>query len=175
LNEIKYLHFLSQSEKISSESAIHFDNITFIHDQAFQNSSEGRIIEKLRINQNLIISLVLCFHNQTIGHIAYSPIFADNQIIGLGLGPVAVLPNFQNQGFGSKLIENGNNLALTHYSKIFVFGNPNFYSRFGFEFAKEYNYFSKYDPSGEHFMILGKELVKHSTTLFVKYCGEFDE
>jgi len=175
LSEVKYFNYLSQNEKITTESVFDIDNITIVHDLAFQCPTEGKIVQALRQNQHLTLSLVYWLNNHIVGHSAYSPIFVENQIIGLGLGPIAILPDFQRRGFGSQLIENGNRLALCQYGKIFVLGEPKFYRKFGFKLAKEWQYFSKYDPDGQHFMILSGDFAPNAQAVFVDYCDEFEQ
>jgi putative acetyltransferase len=148
--------------------------ITNIHDKAFRGHDEGKIVENLRKNGNLKISLVCEMRNKLVGHIAYSPVYSKNKIIGLGLAPVAVLPDFQKQGIGSTLIRRGNKMAVSKgFLKIFVLGDPDYYSRLGFEPAKRYNYFSKFDPEGNHFMILKNHIKPERKKTDVEYGKEF--
>ena len=151
------------------------NQITEIHNQAFNGTDEGKIVNNLRKNKNLTISLVCEIDGKLAGHIAYSPIRNKNEeVIGIGLAPVAVLPRLQNQGIGSRLIEHGNKEAFEMgFKKILVLGDPKYYSRFGFVSAREYNYYCEYDPEGNHFMIKG-ELSKASGGTIVYYCAEFN-
>ena len=161
---------------IRNENESDIEDITNIHKQAFNGPDEGEIVKNLRKNNNLTISLVAEINKKIVGHIAYSPIYNKNEeIIGIGLAPVAVLPSHQKQGVGSELIKQGNNTALSKgYKRIFVLGDPAYYRRFGFEIAKNYNYFSDFDPEGKHFMISGKQLERESEKTFVNYCKEFN-
>ncbi len=150
--------------------------IRAIHDRAFDSRDEGVIVEKLRKNKNLTISLVAEVEGVVIGHIAYSPVYINGTRTGLGLAPVAVLPAHQNQGTGSALIRTGNEIAVMKgFSMIFVLGDPDYYSRFGFELAREYNYFSKFDPGGKHFMILRNKIKVAEMKLYLDYGAEFNE
>ena len=160
---------------IRNENESDIEDITNIHDQAFNGPDEGKIVKNLRKNNNLTISLIAEINKKMVGHIAYSPIYNKNEeIIGIGLAPVAVLPSYQKQGVGSNLINKGNEMALSKgFKKIFVLGDPEYYRRFGFEIAKNYNYFSHFDPEGKHFMISGKQLERESDKTFVNYCKEF--
>jgi putative acetyltransferase len=160
---------------IRNEKESDIQQITEIHKQAFKGTDEGRIVERLRGNKHLTISLVCEIDDKVVGHIAYSPIFHKDEVIGLGLAPVAVLPEFQKRGSGSALIKAGNELARSKgFTKIFVLGDPDYYLRFGFLPAKEYNYFSKYDPEGEHFMILKGDVKPEAEKIDIEYCKEFE-
>ena len=73
----------------------------------------------------------------------------------MGLAPMAVLPEFQNQGIGSKLVKEG----LRHCSRenndaVFVLGHPDFYTKFGFLPSVKYGIKSDYDVPDETFMAI---------------------
>jgi len=160
---------------IRKENESDIANITTVHNQAFNGLDEGKIVKNLRKSNSLTISLVAEANGKIIGHIAYSPIYSKNkEIIGIGLAPVAVLSSHQKQGIGSQLIERGIEIALSKgFERIFVLGDPGYYCRFGFKIAKNYNYFSSFDPEGSHFMVLGEKLRKESEKTSVHYCKEF--
>ena len=151
-------------------------DISTIDNQAFKEPDEAKIVENLRKNNNLIISLVAGIDKKIIGHIAYSPIYSENkEMIGIGLAPVAVLPSHQKQGIGSKLIDKGNEIVLSKgFERVFVLGDPGYYCRFGFKMARNYNYFSSFDPEGNYFMVLGGKLKKEFQRASVHYCKEFN-
>jgi putative acetyltransferase len=63
---------------------------------------------------------------------------ATNKIICFG--PVSVLPAFQKQGIGSALIIHSINIARSMgYPAICIYGDPRYYSRFGFRCAEKYD------------------------------------
>lgn len=74
-----------------------------------------------------------------IGHIAFTKCHAMPKNIPLSLlGPLAVLPDWQRQGVGSRLIAEGFSFLKTDgIAKILVLGDPDFYHRAGF--AQEQN------------------------------------
>jgi putative acetyltransferase len=161
---------------IREEKPSDISEITNVHDQAFNGEDEGRIVERLRRNNKLAISLVCEMNGKVVGHIAYSPVYNERRIIGVGLGPVGVLPSFQRQGIGSRLIEQGDQIAFSNgHEKIFVLGYPDYYSRFGFEIAGKYGYYSAFDPDGNHFMVKGKGMGIGDAKIEVDYCDEFLE
>lgn len=60
-------------------------------------------------------------------------------IEGMGLAPVAVLPEFQNQGIGSELSRRGIEiLREMGVPFVIVLGHADYYPRFGFENASRY-------------------------------------
>jgi putative acetyltransferase len=81
------------------------------------------------------LSLVSELDNSIVGHIAFSPVFAPGMpdFQGYILAPLAVIPKLQHSGYGSKLIDTGILLlSQNEIDVLFVYGDPNFYSKFGF-------------------------------------------
>ena len=69
---------------------------------------------------------------------------------GLGLGPVAVLPEFQRRGIGGGLIRGG--LAAAERlgtGFVVVLGEPAYYGRFGFRPAAEWGLRDEYGGERE--------------------------
>jgi predicted N-acetyltransferase YhbS len=98
------------------------------------NGTEPIIVDKLRENGTLTVSLVAVVGADIVGHVAVSPVVVSEASGNwFGLGPVSVHPSRQGQGIGSALI----NQALEHLrnagaSGCVVLGEPNYYQRFGF-------------------------------------------
>lgn len=70
----------------------------------------GRIVDAMRANGAVTLSLVAVRDGQIIGHILYSPESIDEKVDGAALGPMAVPPSAQRMGFGSRLVEAGNRI-----------------------------------------------------------------
>ncbi len=89
----------------------------------------------LRNSGQLTLSLVAEYNNKVIGHIAFSPVSISDQSTGwYGLGLVSVLPEYQGQGVGSKLINDG--LAALKdlgAAGCVLLDEPEYYGRFGFK------------------------------------------
>ena len=100
-----------------------------------RDGTEAQIVERLRGAGELTLSLV-AIDNKTsiIGHAAFSPVTIDSADLGwFGLGPVAVLPDRQDNGIGSALIRDGlNRLQMGGMAGCVVVGEPDYYRRFGF-------------------------------------------
>jgi putative acetyltransferase len=96
--------------------------------------NEAQIVNVLRNAEALIVSLVATENNRIVGHVAFSPVTIDGRSDSwFGLGPVAVMPSHQRNGFGSALIEAGLALLRERGARgCVVLGNPEFYGRFGF-------------------------------------------
>ena len=110
---------------------------------------EHFIVHKLRDDESFIkqLAYVIEKDGEIIGHINYSTgkiNFKNRTEYGVILGPVAVDKNFQNLGYGSKLIEFTLNMANDmDIPFVFVVGDENYYRRFGFESASKYNFYLK--------------------------------
>jgi len=90
---------------------------------------------------------------------------------------MAVSPEFQNQGIGSKLVLEGLKICAEEGCEaVFVLGHANYYPRFGFEIAKTRGFTCEYPAPDEHFMVLElkKDILKGKRGL-VKYSSEFSE
>lgn len=98
---------------------------------AFGVEGEGRLVDRLRQEGLLRLSLVAEEQGRVVGHIAFSAIRLEGREV-LSLAPMAVLPAFQRQGIGSALVRAGlAALALP----VVVLGHPEYYPRFGFSAA----------------------------------------
>ena len=77
-------------------------------------------------------------------------------ITGMGLAPMAVLPESQHQGIGSQLVKAGLQVVRkAKYPFVIVLGHPTYYPRFGFVPASRYRIKSEYENvSDDAFMIL---------------------
>lgn len=167
---------------IKSETEKDYRDITKVNNLAFGLSSEGLLVENLRLNTDFIkdLSLVAEFENKVIGHILFFPIKiveGETKHSSLALAPMSVLPEFQNKGVGSKLVTEGLKIAkdLGHPSVI-VLGHKNYYPKFGFEPASKWGIKSPFDIPDDVFMAfkLKEEGLKNISGV-VKYPKEFDE
>ena len=99
------------------------------------NHTEQFIIRALRVAKALTISLVAEVNGRVIGHIAFSPVtISDGTQNWYGLGPVSVLPEYQRQGIGKALIQEGLlRLKDLDAKGCCLVGHPQYYRKFGFE------------------------------------------
>ena len=133
---------------------------------AFVGEIEARLVEKLRQGPAYIpgLSLVAEQNDQIVGHILFSLVEirqAAQTTPLLSLAPMAVLPEFQNQGIGSWLVREGlAKCRQTGYPGVIVLGHPGYYPRFGFTAAAEKGLRLPFDAPAEAFMVY--ELYPHS-------------
>ena len=97
--------------------------------------TEQFVIEALRAAKALTVSLVAELDGRVVGHIAFSPLtISDGTRNWYGLGPVSVLPEYQRQGIGKALIEEGLSQLKTLDAKgVCLVGHPDYYTKFGFK------------------------------------------
>lgn len=102
-------------------------------DAAHSDGTEAAIIERLREDGDLTLSLV-AEAGSLLGHVAFSPVaLSDGTPDWYGLGPVAVLPGCQGKGIGAVLIRSGlGRLRTMNAQGCVVLGEPAYYGRFGF-------------------------------------------
>ncbi|KYK35035.1 MAG: hypothetical protein AYK22_08880 [Thermoplasmatales archaeon SG8-52-3] len=131
--------------KIRNEEKEDYKKIRNINELAFGQINEGRLVDDLRKKSdfNHLLSLVAEIKERIVGHILFYPIKIKNEkeeFIVLSLAPMAVHPDFQNKGIGSKLVKRGLEAAKeTGYDAVIVVGHPNYYPRFGFSPASKWN------------------------------------
>jgi putative acetyltransferase len=93
---------------------------------------------------------------------------------GIGLAPVAVLPEFQKKGIGSHLICEGlERCRDAGYQIVVVLGDHTFYERFGFSRAGDYGLGNEYGVDEDFMAIELSEGALAQVTGTVKYQPEF--
>lgn len=129
--------------EIRPERASETKAIRHVIDSAFlgmpyADGDEAELVEKLRSQNALSLSLVAECEGHIVGHVAFSPAQAASPSGWYALGPVAVLPAHQGRGIGSALIRTGLRALLElEASGCILTGNPAYYTRFGFAVSRE--------------------------------------
>ncbi len=107
---------------------------------------EHFILHNLRNSVDFIpeLDFVAEKEGQIVGHIVYTRgKIKDKQGLEkevICFGPVSVLPGLQKQGIGSALINHTISLAEDMgYPAICIYGDPRYYSRFGFRCGEKYD------------------------------------
>ena len=143
--------------------------------RAFGQDQEGNIVDALRANGAALLSLVATVEHQVVGHILYSPASVGDEVTGAALGPMAVLPEHQRHGIGSKLVEAGNRkLEDAGCPFILVVGHADFYPRFGFRPASAHGITCQWEVPDEVFLILVLDSAKmQGVSGLARYRHEF--
>ena len=117
------------------------DGVTRLYLSAFSESEREAVAE---VAHNLLaettthptVSLVAETNGNIVGHVGFSPMAHEDSgnFMGYILAPVAVHPEFQKRGIGTVLIESGFECIVSFGAAIvFVYGDPKYYGRFGFD------------------------------------------
>ena len=139
------------------------------------DGNEQDLVNELRNSDNFIpeLSLVAIENNKIVGYILFTKIELGNNT-EIALAPLAVLPEYQKQGVGSKLIEEGHKIAkkLGYHFSI-VLGSEKYYPKFGYVPAIQYGIEAPFDVFSENFM--AKKLNDTNTEIkgVVRYAKEF--
>jgi putative acetyltransferase len=145
-----------------------------VNNRAFGQDQEGNIVDALRSNGVALLSLVATLNDQIVGHIMFSPITVGD-VTGAALGPMAVLPEHQRSGIGSKLVEAGiQKLNSAGYPFIIVLGHANYYPRFDFVPASTRGIACEWEVPEDVFMVLVLDHAKmQGVSGLAKYRHEF--
>ncbi len=148
--------------------------------RAFPSHAEATLVDTLRGLTEPQTSLVAEHRaDGVIGHILFTPVeirSPSGTTHAVGLGPIAVLPDFQRQGAGSALVEAGLSACrATGELVVVVLGHASYYPRFGFRPAWESGLY--YGPPGPNpaFMVCQLEPgALRGRTGEVRYHAAFD-
>ena len=123
-----------RNEKKSDSTCISEVITLAFKDDPHGDGREAEIVELMREDSALTISLVAEVDNKIVGHIAFSKVTVNDEFIDwYGLAPVSITPSYQSQGLGSRLIEEGLKLLQQLNAKgCVLLGEPDYYQRFGF-------------------------------------------
>ena len=145
---------------IRPEKPENHTQIAEVNTHAFFRPDEADLVDALRSDGKLVVSLIAVMDEMVVGHIAFSPVSLDQMgksSGAVGLGPMAVLPTYQKQGIGLKLIAAGLDACRNAgYEIVVVLGHAGYYPRAGFGPASAYGISCEFDVPDEVFMV--KEL-----------------
>ena len=148
----------------------------------FSDHTEHLLVTRLRKSEAFVpeLSLVAESSQGIIGHILLTKIIISGlagQCPSLAMAPVSVMPEFQNRGIGSRLINAGHRCAAEQgFESVVVLGHPGYYPKFGYRPASDFGISFPFDVPAAHCMVV--ELVAGALTAVsgqVVYPPEFFE
>jgi len=149
-----------------------------VNERAFGTPLEAGIVDALRGSDGSI-SLVATSGDRVVGHIFFTPVTVDSSagVRVAGLAPMAVLPEYQRGGIGSRLVTAGLDACRRHgYAAVVVIGHPEYYPRFGFTRAGEHGLSCEFPVPPEAFMVLALDPgILARLSGMVRYRPEFAE
>ncbi len=130
-----------------------------INEAAFGDTAEASIVDTLRSACPDAVSLVAVEDDTVLGHIFFTPVRVSGgsgAVQGMGLAPMAVLPERQRQGIGSLLVQAGIDAMRERACQfVIVVGHAEYYPRFGFVPASRHGLSCQWDGvPDEAFMVL---------------------
>lgn len=148
--------------------------------QAFGSGNEAcgeaDLVDRLRRDNDLVLSLVAEQDGQLIGHVGFSRLWiiqGARRIPGISLAPLSVMPDRQRKGVGRMLIEAGHaRLREAGETIVFVLGDTDYYGHFGFLLSAAAAFDCQY--AGPHFQAL--RLASSAPAAgFVEYAPAFND
>jgi putative acetyltransferase len=163
--------------KIRNERTEDRPAVREVNELAFGRPGEARLVDMLRAAKKAVVSLVALNQTRVVGHILFSPVTVEEgpqDFRGVGLAPMSVLPEFQNQEIGSKLVRAGLDACRREgFNAVVVLGHTRYYPRFGFLRAKDFGLDNEYNAT-DSFMVLELQPgILERIRGLVKYAPEF--
>lgn len=123
---------------IRQEETRDYENIYSVVKKAFGSAvqadgNEQDLVNALRNGDAYIpeLSLVAEIDGVIVGHIMFTKAKVEDKVV-LALAPLSVLPEYQRQGVGTALIEEGHRIAKElNYEYSIVLGSETYYPRTG--------------------------------------------
>ncbi len=139
------------------------------------DGNEQELVNSLRAGDAYIpeLSLVCELDGKIVGHIMFTKATVGDTKV-LALAPLSVLPEYQRQGIGQRLIAKGHEIARSMgYGYSIVLGSEKYYPKAGYLPADTYGIFPPFDVPRENFMTC--KLNDNATDIhgIIKYAKEF--
>ncbi len=158
------------------------DQIRQINLSAFSQPQEADLVDRLRTTCEEYLSFVAVLDGALVGQILFTPsVVVDGEwevARGMGLAPMAVLPEFQNKKIGSALVTHGLGILRNAGCPfVIVLGHSEYYPRFGFSPASKYGLRSQYEgvPDEAFMALVLRESALEGVNGVAHYRAEFDE
>ena len=151
-----------------------------VNELAFGQPAEADLVERLRQACADSLSLV-AEDDAVVGHILFTPVAVEGarrRVDGMGLAPMAVLPDRQRRGIGSRLVRRGLDILRERGCPfVVVVGHPEYYPRFGFEPASGHGLASQWEgvPDAAFMVLILDARAMAGVSGVARYRDEFSE
>lgn len=155
--------------------------IRTVNEKAFGQLTEANIVDSLRRQCPDRLSLVAVSGQQIVGHILFTPVVietAHETRSGMGLAPMALLPEHQRQGIGTRLVQVGlETLRTWGCPFVILVGHPEYYPRFGFVPASKHGIACQWEgvPDEAFMVMILDEKAMAGVSGTARYRPEFDQ
>lgn len=152
-----------------------------INKNAFGQPTEADLVDLLRVACPDAVSLVAVEDDQVLGHIFFSPVTITAETgatQGMGLAPMAVVPERQRHGIGSRLVEAGLQILREQFCPfVIVLGHPEYYPRFGFVPASQHGLTCQWEgvPDDVFMVLICDEAFMAGVSGVARYRAQFDK
>ncbi|MCW1240226.1 GNAT family N-acetyltransferase [Bacillus pretiosus] len=149
--------------------------------EEFSDKTEHELVSRIRKCEAFIPELsIVAVNEEIVGHILLSKIKIEQgatSVESLALAPISVARGHQKKGIGGKLIgaalEKAKELG---YGSVVVLGHPEYYPKFGFKKASEWNIKAPFEVPDEVFMVMElSENALQGVEGIVQYSSAFAE
>ncbi|WHQ36575.1 N-acetyltransferase [Spiroplasma sp. SV19] len=136
--------------------------------EAFNTNDKKDVIEHILVDNLRLLpeydasfDVVAIINNQIVGHAFLSTVTINDNNNLLCLAPIAVKKEYQGQKIGTQLIKFLETKATEKgYQAIFILGDPQYYSKFNYVPAVNYEIKAPFEIDDKYFMV--KELYLNS-------------
>lgn len=124
--------------KIRISKVEDFDDIMELQEEAFGRNQEAKLVADILNDKTAepTLSLIAYYKNMAVGHVLFSRVYigeVSEQALLHILAPIAIDPEYQKQGIGTILINEGlKQLKAMGSEMVFVLGDTDFYAKCGF-------------------------------------------
>jgi len=152
-----------------------------INKNAFGQPTEADLVDLLRVACPDAVSLVAVEDGQVVGHIFFSPVTITAETgatQGMGVAPMAVVPERQRHGIGSRLVEAGLQILREQFCPfVIVLGHPEYYPRFGFVPDSQHGLTCQWEgvPDDVFMVLICDEAFMAGVSGVARYRAEFDK
>ena len=117
-------------------------------EEVFPGQGEADLVDALRSDGDVVLSLVAERDGYVIGHVMLSRLLVESEgqsVPAVVLGPLAVYPEYQHRGVSTLLLREAHAcLAYMGERLSVVLGEPDYYGKFGYSHRRASRFISDY-------------------------------